>query len=276
MKKKENKEIAEGEVIFLGTAPDSEKKRRRRRIVAAAAAAVAIAGVFFLLGRSSNAEFNPDLTVLPKKVVERMVSPMLDSLVRENFSVTETQKATILRPTAKQVPVRIASCTVTGLDVTYRFESTESYGSYGTIQGELTLCGSPTTWDGKPGFLTDARGNAIIGSGAVKKGSSSVKRLTEDIMKRIPIDGEETELPSGNIANAAIGRNAAGEYFVVQSNKSTTYSNLSDVLKTAGAEYAIFLNGHIAYNWHIEDKGIVLEFASYTEQKPKGMNLVLW
>ena len=276
MKKKDNREINDGDVVFLGEAPDTRKKRRRNAIVAAACAVAVIAVGSFFLGRTSKVKFNPDLTVLPKKVVEKMVTPMLDSLVYENFNVTTTQKATIYEPVAKQVPVRITNCTVSGDNVTYRFESTESHGDYGTISGEMTVSGNPVQWQGCSGFLADIQGTASIGSGTVTKGSSSVKRLAEDIMKKIPIDGDEVALPSGKLAYASIGRDSSGEYFIVSSKSPTTFDALSDVLLTAGAKYAIFVNGHLAYNWHIGDSGIEIDFASYTDDKPKELSLKLW
>ncbi len=276
MKKKDNREIYDGDAVFRGEAPDTGKKRRRNTIAAVVCAVAAIIIGGFLLGRTSKVKFNPDLSVLPKKVVEKMVTPMIDSIVYDNFNVTTTQKATIYEPVAKQVPVRITDCTVSGDKVTYRFESTGSFGDYGAIGGEMTVSGNPVQWQGRNGFLADIQGTASIGIGTVTKGSSSVKHLAEDIVKRIPIDGDEVALPSGKLAYASIGRDSSGEYFIVSSKNPTTFDALSDALLTAGAEYAIFVNGHLAYNWHIGDSGIEIKFASYTENKPEGLSLKLW
>ena len=278
MKKKDNKETDAGDSVFPGGVPDRAKNRRRKFLIAALCALVPAAAVagYFLLGRTSKVNFNPDLTVIPKKVVEKMAAPVLDSIVKKKFDVTETPEAVIYEPVTKHVPIRITDCTLNGDRVIYRFESTKSIGDFGTISGEMTVSGSPVTWQDRSGFLADIQGTATVDIGAVDNGSSNGKGLADDFLKKIPIDGDEVALPSGNFAYASIGRGSSGELFMISSKNPTTFDALSTELLSAGAEYAIFINGHFAYNWHLGDGGLVIDFASYTGSRPKGLSLELW
>ncbi len=215
---------------------------------------------------------------LPARTLEKMVNPMIDSFIKSGtneIAKDSVKKTTVLVPKTTVYGLRILSCRKTEEGVRCIFQSTTRFREYGIVRGSLNIKGSPVKWSGNDGFWAQINGKAGLGGESDSLSAKNVKEIASQVRELLPKSGVITP-PEDKCIKRALGFTAAGDVFIVESEELLTLAEMSASLLDAGACYAIFLPGHLAYNCVIGASGLGANFASYTKERPEGLSTDLW